>query len=371
MALQINTLGSVLTAQTSLNRAHRQAQKSIQRLSTGLQINGAADGAAALAISEVQKAQISGLGVALNNTDRATSLVKTAEGAFTEINALLVSMRDRALDAANAGIHDESELAKIQAEIEDSLDALDAIVDQTQFGSRKLLDGSASKTVTIADGENQLDLRFKDSELSSGSTNNVTIGNFSPPSLTVDQGADFGITAPAAGGAICGIGPGQVTLHITQDAKGTYTIEVNGHENIIPTDVGGQGIWEQMASMPTARHTLSCAVVDGDIYAIGGHVWNSRNENERYDPETDTWDTLAPMPIGVSGPGVAAYGGKVYAFGGNHYGSYQSAIQVYDPVSDTWQVVGNMPQAGEPWRAVTLDGKIYLAGGRAGRNMGV
>jgi hypothetical protein len=67
----------------------------------------------------------------------------------------------------------------------------------------------------------------------------------------------------------------------------------------------------------------------------------------------------------VSGPGIAAFGGKIYTFGGNRYGSRQSVIEVYDPCTNTWppELVDHMPAAGEPWAAATLGDKIYLAGG--------
>ena len=69
---------------------------------------------------------------------------------------------------------------------------------------------------------------------------------------------------------------------------------------------------------------------------------------------------MASKPTAVSGPGVAAFGGKIYAFGGNSYGSMQSLIDVYDPGTNAWSSAGNMPTAGEPWRAVTLDDRIYI-----------
>ena len=72
---------------------------------------------------------------------------------------------------------------------------------------------------------------------------------------------------------------------------------------------------------------------------------------------------MAPKPTPVSWPGIATFGGKIYTFGGNRYGSKQSVIEVYDPNTNTWQSAGNMPEPGEPFRAATLGDKIYLAGG--------
>jgi len=121
--------------------------------------------------------------------------------------------------------------------------------------------------------------------------------------------------------------------------------------------------WVEVASMPTARHSLKAVELDGYIYAIGGHVFNSRRENERYDPTTNSWQSLAAKPTAVSGLGVTAFGGKIYTFGGNRYGSWQSVIEVYDPGANTWRSAGNMPEAGEPWDAVAIGDRIYLAGG--------
>ena len=118
--------------------------------------------------------------------------------------------------------------------------------------------------------------------------------------------------------------------------------------------------WSLVASMPTARHSLGSAVIGDYIYAVGGHVANSRSENQRYNVLTNTWESRTSKPTAVSGPGVAAFGGKVYTFGGNSYGSYQSVIEVYDPVANTWASPGNMPAAMEPSRATTLDNIIYV-----------
>ena len=208
-----------MCAAANLDRTTNAVQKSLHRLSTGLRINSSADGSAALAISETQKVQISGLAVAMDNTDRAISLIATAEGAFTEINALLVSIRDKALDSANSGVYGGNELAKNQSEVEDAIAAIDQIVSQTQFGSKNLLDGSNANTVTIADGANDLDLAFKDSELQTGSVNQVTIGDYSEASFSIDHGEDFGLLAHETPN-VQGIGPGVVTLNITQASEG-------------------------------------------------------------------------------------------------------------------------------------------------------
>jgi flagellin len=143
MGLVIANNVSSLTAQHHLARSSRGLAKSIERLSSGLKVNRGADGPATLVISEKQRAQIAGLRKAIENTEKGISLVQTAEGALTEINALLVKIRSLALDSANTGVNDTDALEANQAEIDNAIETIERIASNTQFGIKKLLDGSA------------------------------------------------------------------------------------------------------------------------------------------------------------------------------------------------------------------------------------
>ena len=143
MALTIANNSLSLTAQSNLGRSSRAMKRSLERLSSGFKINRGADGPAALVISEKQRLQISGLKTAIANSEKAGSLVQTAEGALNEINSLLVKVRSLALDSANAGVNDDDALAANQAEIDNALDTIDRIAENTQFTTKKLLDGSS------------------------------------------------------------------------------------------------------------------------------------------------------------------------------------------------------------------------------------
>src|SRR5262245_6558066 len=143
MGLVIANNVASLTGQHNLLRTSSALAKSLERLSSGLKINRGADGPAALVISEQQRAQISGLEKAIENTEKAVSMVQTAEGALNEINSLLVRIRGLALDSANAGVNDTNALAANQAEVDNALDTIDRIAANTQFGQKHLLDGSA------------------------------------------------------------------------------------------------------------------------------------------------------------------------------------------------------------------------------------
>ncbi len=144
---------SSINAQHNLNKASTGVAKSVEKLSSGLKINRGADGPAALVISEKHRAQIAGLSQAIDNTEKASSVVQTAEGALNEINSLLVKVRTLAIDSANSGVNDDDALAANQAEITNALDTINRIANNTQFGEKKLLDGSAGVTGTATDAD--------------------------------------------------------------------------------------------------------------------------------------------------------------------------------------------------------------------------
>ncbi|HYV37906.1 MAG TPA: flagellin [Gemmataceae bacterium] len=143
MSLVITNNVSSLQAQNNFARTNSMLSKTLERLSSGLKINSGADGPAALVISEQQRAQIAGLNAALANTTKAISLVQTGEGALNEVNSLLNKARSLALDAANAGVNDQDSLDADEAELSNIISTVDSIANRTQFGSKKLLDGTA------------------------------------------------------------------------------------------------------------------------------------------------------------------------------------------------------------------------------------
>lgn len=153
MGLSIANNVSSLTAQHNLGRANASVAQSVERLSSGLKVNRGADGPAALVISEKQRAQIAGLRQAIDNSDKAVSVVQTAEGALNEINSLLVKVRSLAIDSANSGVNDDDALAANQAEIANALDTINRIASNTQFGTKKLLEGSAGIQGTVTDAD--------------------------------------------------------------------------------------------------------------------------------------------------------------------------------------------------------------------------
>nr|HPJ27064.1 flagellin [Synergistaceae bacterium] len=132
-----------LFAYNALNATNNSLQKSINKLSTGLRINSAADDAAGLAISEKMRAQINGLDKAVMNSEDGISMIQTAEGALNETHSILQRMRELSVQAANDTLTNQDR-SYIQLEVDQLTEEIDRISTTTQFNKKKLLDGSAS-----------------------------------------------------------------------------------------------------------------------------------------------------------------------------------------------------------------------------------
>jgi len=123
--------------------------KSSEKLSSGFQINRAADDAAGLAISEKMRKQIKGLDRASTNAQDGVSAVQTAEGALTEVHAMLQRMNELAVQAAN-GTNSKDDRDAIQAEMDQLTTEIDRVAETTKFNETYLLKGnSAVKTVNV------------------------------------------------------------------------------------------------------------------------------------------------------------------------------------------------------------------------------
>lgn len=151
MSLRINTNMSALNALRNVQNASEGFSRSIEKLASGLRINRSADDPAGLIRSEDLRAQIVGLEQAIANSQDAANLVKTAEGALEEVHNLLRSMRQLAVAAGNTGTNDLTALQANQNQIRSAIDSINRIAEQTQFGTKKLLDGTAGVSAAVID----------------------------------------------------------------------------------------------------------------------------------------------------------------------------------------------------------------------------
>ncbi|WP_439690828.1 flagellin [Curtobacterium sp. SP.BCp] len=149
MGMSINTNLSALNTYRNLNATQNDLSKSLEKLSSGLRINRAADDAAGLSISEGLKSQVGGLTVAARNAQDGISVVQTAEGGLTETHAILQRVRDLAVQAGNDSNNADSRTA-ISTEVTQLSAELGRIADSTNFNGINLLDGTAG---TAGDGK--------------------------------------------------------------------------------------------------------------------------------------------------------------------------------------------------------------------------
>ncbi|WP_062199900.1 flagellin N-terminal helical domain-containing protein [Massilibacterium senegalense] len=141
--MRINHNIQALNAYRNLSNNQFQVGKNLEKLSSGLRINRASDDAAGLAISEKMRSQIRGLQVAERNALDGVSLMQTAEGAMTEVHAMLQRMRELAVQGAN-DTNTDSDRAEIQKEIDQLIKEIDSVAEKTEFNTRKLLDGTSA-----------------------------------------------------------------------------------------------------------------------------------------------------------------------------------------------------------------------------------
>ncbi|MGF7397319.1 flagellin [Thermoanaerobacterium thermosaccharolyticum] len=141
----INTNLSAINAWRALETNNTNTQKALQKLSSGYRINSAADDAAGLAISEKMKSQIAGLNMAQRNAQDGISLLQTAEGALNETSSILQRMRELVVQASS-DTNTAQDRQNIQKEITQLNSEIDRIANQTEFNTKKLLNGDISST---------------------------------------------------------------------------------------------------------------------------------------------------------------------------------------------------------------------------------
>lgn len=143
MALVINTNVQALNAQRNLGITGAKMGKALERLSSGLRINRAADDAAGLAISEKLRAQVNGLNQASRNAQDGISMIQTAEGALNEVHSILQRMRELSVQAGNSTLS-SSDRSAIGEEMLTLKTEINNIAGRTKFNGQALLTGALS-----------------------------------------------------------------------------------------------------------------------------------------------------------------------------------------------------------------------------------
>ncbi len=217
MGLRINTNIPSVRALRNTGVSDQMLQRSLERLSTGLRINRAADDPAGLVISEQLRAQISSLEQATENAQNASNLLNTAEAALNEVNALLIQLRESAIYALNTGGASNEQISAEQDSVDQTLEAIDRIAATTRFATRNLLNG-----------ESQFNIRSQASQITDLRPISVTFDQRASEttfSLLVTQNASQATMPMVGSSTTLAASGGSVTLRVTGNA-GTEDITI-------------------------------------------------------------------------------------------------------------------------------------------------
>jgi flagellin len=215
---RINTNVNSLVAQRALARNNAATSQSLQRLSTGLQINSGADDPAGLIASEGLKQESAGINTAISNAQRAGNVIGTAEGGLSEVSGLLNQLQGLVGQSANSGGLSADEIAANQLQVDTVLSTINRIAGSTNFNGAKLLNGSLSYSTSGNPSVNALQINA--ALLPANAATNIVIGV-----TTSARTATIGYTGATLSAA------NNVTLEVDGTA-GTQQVSVAGGSTV-------------------------------------------------------------------------------------------------------------------------------------------
>jgi N-acetylneuraminic acid mutarotase len=153
---------------------------------------------------------------------------------------------------------------------------------------------------------------------------------------------------------------------------GADDISTDSRENVGTHEVYDPptGQWSKAAPLPTPREHMPAMVYDGKIHVIGGRflqMTNNTGTHEVYDPKTDSWEEAAPLPTPRSGTAGAVLSNKILVMGGemdpdSNTGTFKEN-EAYDPATDSWSALAPLPTPRHGFGASVFDGAVYTPGG--------
>ena len=257
MALNINTNIGALGAAASASSAAKSMESAMERLSSGLRINTAADDAAGVSISTRMEAQIRGINQAIRNAGDGQALADTAEGAMTEITNMLQRMRELSVQASN-DTYNLQDRTNLNSEVNQLKAEIDRIAASSTFNGQKLLDGSfASRTLQIGNEATQ-QLTF-------------SIGNMSTTALgtaLVNSGVS-GVTGNVAQGTQAVATVSQMAFNGNDSYGFTLTVGNGAGGNVALAVAGGSVVGNDAQDVADKLQTAINAAVTGNTLKAG------------------------------------------------------------------------------------------------------
>ena len=217
---RINTNVNSLIAQRALKKNTDSTSLSLQRLSTGLQINTGTDDPAGLIASEGLKQEQTGITAAISNASRAGNVIGTAEGGLSEVSGLLNQLQGLVSQSANTGGLSSSEISANQLQVDTILSTINRIAGSTNFNGQKLLNGNLAYTTSGVTAGSVNALQVNAAKLPANAATNIVVG--------VTQSARTATLGYAGGALAAG---NNVTIEISGTA-GTQQVSVAGGSTV-------------------------------------------------------------------------------------------------------------------------------------------
>jgi len=305
----INHNIAALNTHRQLGVANTAQSKNMEKLSSGLRINRAGDDAAGLAISEKMRGQIRGLDMASRNAQDGISLIQTAEGALNETHSILQRMRELAVQAAN-DTNTDDDRAELQKEIDQLISEINRISTDTEFNTKKLLNGDLGKVAQITGGAGTsvyTNLMASGADLTGGSYT-LTIADDGDDTVSVSSG-DTAITDAA------------IADHITADAGahvkyGSYTLTVTNFD-----ETAGTADFE-LIGPDGQKSVVSGAAIDDEL-TIGGLVFAFDNEDVTSNGTVKFDFTRTNLDITLEGDKAVSIDDMTYSGGRINIGGFE------------------------------------------------
>jgi flagellin len=284
MALTLNTNIDSLNAQRNLTTSKSSLSQALQRLSSGLRINSAADDAAGLAISQQFTTQINGTNQAVNNANDAVSEAQTAGGALSTLTDNLQSIRTLAVESAN-GSNSAADRAALDAEVQQQIAEITRIAAQTSFNGKNVLDGTSGTTafqvganvgntisINLSQGvrADQIGQVASSTNLTGGSANiAVTSNALSGSNLTIQVGSGTAVTIGTSVAGSAGAPAGQSAFSAYAKASAINAAGVAGLTASASTTVTGAAAFSTITGGASGLTTYALTINGVSIYGSG------------------------------------------------------------------------------------------------------